>query len=238
MLFRPRCFSIMFRVYKMIHYILHKQLHYTDLLFILLINILNKKTFKRMPSSGRRVDLVWTDVSEEHIASIFRLEKSANEEPAWAGGCRLHRIVLRSSVWQFLDCWDGGRLLWGAFHTIGDCHFNSYRSETLISHIAWCLIPNLKLQYHKKPNETAYVVQNKWTLDTTAINTVCLSRTSNLVCHPASLFFCSAVSYFGRFWVGISNGLRYFKFPLPLPPPFCLSFLAGLLGIYVNGALK
>jgi hypothetical protein len=35
----------------------------------------------------RRVDLVWTDVSEERIASIFRVEKSASQEPAWAGGC-------------------------------------------------------------------------------------------------------------------------------------------------------
>jgi hypothetical protein len=44
-----------------------------------------------MPYSGmwRHVDLVWTDVSEEHIASIFRVEKSASEEPAWTGGCRL-----------------------------------------------------------------------------------------------------------------------------------------------------
>jgi hypothetical protein len=32
----------------------------------------------------RHVDLVWTDVSEEHIASIFRVEKFANQEPAWA----------------------------------------------------------------------------------------------------------------------------------------------------------
>jgi hypothetical protein len=41
-----------------------------------------------MPSSGmwRRVDLVWTDVSEERIASLFRIEKSVSEEPAWAGG--------------------------------------------------------------------------------------------------------------------------------------------------------
>jgi hypothetical protein len=30
----------------------------------------------------RRVDLVWTDVSEERIASMFRVEKSASEEPA------------------------------------------------------------------------------------------------------------------------------------------------------------
>jgi hypothetical protein len=56
-------------------------------------NPLNYKVFiyRRMPSSGmwRRVDLVRPDVSEESIASIFRVEKSASEEPAWAGGCRL-----------------------------------------------------------------------------------------------------------------------------------------------------
>jgi hypothetical protein len=36
-----------------------------------------------MPFSGmwRRVVLVWTDVSEDHIVSIFRVEESANEEP-------------------------------------------------------------------------------------------------------------------------------------------------------------
>jgi hypothetical protein len=46
--------------------------------------------FCSMPSSGmwRRVDLVWTDVSEERIASIFRVEKLTSEEPAWAGGCK------------------------------------------------------------------------------------------------------------------------------------------------------
>jgi hypothetical protein len=40
-----------------------------------------------MPSSGvwRRVDVVdWTDVSVDRIASIFRVEKFASEEPAWA----------------------------------------------------------------------------------------------------------------------------------------------------------
>jgi hypothetical protein len=30
----------------------------------------------------RHVDLVWTDVSEERIASIFRVEKSPSEDPA------------------------------------------------------------------------------------------------------------------------------------------------------------
>jgi hypothetical protein len=34
----------------------------------------------------RYVDLVWTDVSEERIVSIFMVEKSANEEPEWASG--------------------------------------------------------------------------------------------------------------------------------------------------------
>jgi hypothetical protein len=33
------------------------------------------------------VVLVLTDVSEERIASIFRVEKSASEEPVRAGGC-------------------------------------------------------------------------------------------------------------------------------------------------------
>jgi hypothetical protein len=37
----------------------------------------------------RRVDLVWTDISEERIASIFRVEKSASEDPAWAGVSKL-----------------------------------------------------------------------------------------------------------------------------------------------------
>jgi hypothetical protein len=31
----------------------------------------------------RHVDLVWTDVSEERISFIYRVEKSASEEAAW-----------------------------------------------------------------------------------------------------------------------------------------------------------
>jgi hypothetical protein len=45
-----------------------------------------------------RVDLVWTEVSGERIASIFRVEKSAREEPAWAGGCSLLRWRWRRYV--------------------------------------------------------------------------------------------------------------------------------------------
>jgi hypothetical protein len=42
----------------------------------------------------RRVDLVWTDVSEGRTASIFRVEKSANEEPARAGADCSHLLSL------------------------------------------------------------------------------------------------------------------------------------------------
>jgi hypothetical protein len=38
------------------------------------INIVNEEC--------RRVNLVWSDVSEERIASTFMVEKSASEEPA------------------------------------------------------------------------------------------------------------------------------------------------------------
>jgi hypothetical protein len=49
----------------------------------------------------RCVDLVWTNVSEERITSIFRVEKSASEEPAWAGGWRLNH---QSKTRWFLAC--------------------------------------------------------------------------------------------------------------------------------------
>jgi hypothetical protein len=37
----------------------------------------------------RRVDPVWTYISEERIASIFGVDTSESEEPAWAGGYKL-----------------------------------------------------------------------------------------------------------------------------------------------------
>jgi hypothetical protein len=44
---------------------------------------------KKMLSFGMwsRAVLVWTDVSEGRIASIFRVEKSESEELAWASSC-------------------------------------------------------------------------------------------------------------------------------------------------------
>jgi hypothetical protein len=60
-----------------------------------------------MPSSGmwRRVDLEWTDFSEERISSIFRVEKSASEELAWASGCSLLR--LENSSTSTIHSWFG-----------------------------------------------------------------------------------------------------------------------------------
>jgi hypothetical protein len=54
----------------------------------------------------RHVDLVWTDVSEECIASIFRVEKSASEELPWAGGSNpwmliVWYIILEDKLYQF-----------------------------------------------------------------------------------------------------------------------------------------
>jgi hypothetical protein len=45
----------------------------------------------RMSSSGMRrcVNPRLTDVSEERIVSISRVENPASGEPAWAGGCKL-----------------------------------------------------------------------------------------------------------------------------------------------------
>jgi hypothetical protein len=40
----------------------------------------------------RRIDLMWTDVSEERITSIFKVKKSASEEPAWANQNQLCKI--------------------------------------------------------------------------------------------------------------------------------------------------
>jgi hypothetical protein len=57
----------------------------------------------------RRVDLAWTDVSEERIASMFRVEKSTREEPAWAGGSRLIHQLKTPSYIRTYGGWEGGR---------------------------------------------------------------------------------------------------------------------------------
>jgi hypothetical protein len=66
----------------------------------------------RMPSSGMRfcIDLVWTDISEERIASIFRVQKSASEESAWAGGCGLSHQSKTTSKKKKSDGERGGHM--------------------------------------------------------------------------------------------------------------------------------
>jgi hypothetical protein len=92
--------------------------------------MLSSGTFKwnfywswRMPSSEtwRLVDLVWSDVSEERISCIFRVEKPASEEPAWAGGCSHTRSTRR--------------------HILEDGILHSHRHENLKS----CLLELLNL---------------------------------------------------------------------------------------------
>jgi hypothetical protein len=46
------------------------------------------------------VDLALTDVSEERIVSIVRVEKSASGEPAWAGDCRLKPPVRNNQLYN------------------------------------------------------------------------------------------------------------------------------------------
>jgi hypothetical protein len=41
---------------------------------------------------------VWTDVSEEGVASIFRAEKSASEKLGWAGGSDYLKVNCRFQV--------------------------------------------------------------------------------------------------------------------------------------------
>jgi hypothetical protein len=81
-----------------------------------------------MPSSGiwRRVDLV-SDVSEELIASNFRVEKSASEEPARAGFSTFKMEAIRSSETlvhtKSTQC-----------HIPEDCMPHSHRYENLKSY--------------------------------------------------------------------------------------------------------
>jgi hypothetical protein len=71
------------------------------------ILMLNFCLIWKMPSSGmwRRVGLVWTDDSEECIASIFSVEKFTGEEPSGDGilhnHCRKNPQILHSVLFVF-----------------------------------------------------------------------------------------------------------------------------------------
>jgi hypothetical protein len=53
----------------------------------------------------RRVDIVLTDVSEEGIASIFRVEdKKSAREPAWAGATDYWQSVNSENLNHYWNC--------------------------------------------------------------------------------------------------------------------------------------
>jgi hypothetical protein len=103
---------------------------------------LKQGKFRRMPSSGmwRHIDLVWTDVSEERIAFIFRVDKSICEEPTWAGGSDCsHLLTLfpRSRIF-LLSRWKRSvytRSTWrpipedGILHSHGRENLKSYKGN-------------------------------------------------------------------------------------------------------------
>jgi hypothetical protein len=71
-----------------------------------------KCNLRRMFSSRmwRCVDHGITDVSEERIASIFRVKKSASGEPASAGGCRRsHKLETSSYIRTGRECKPRGK---------------------------------------------------------------------------------------------------------------------------------
>jgi hypothetical protein len=83
----------------------------------------------------RRVDLVWTDVSEERIASIFRVEKSAIEEPAWASAATCSRWFLARGFFYPED--GGDTFLWNiGLHKIYTAPHPRRRHSSIIHTVA------------------------------------------------------------------------------------------------------
>jgi hypothetical protein len=123
-----------------------------------------------MPSSGmwRCVYLVWTDVSEERIASIFRVKKSASEEPTWT--CGSETSVHTRSTWRHTPEDDILEIMI-LFVTPGDlsgykCHVslfslfhNAVSAENVYCRWIWSNWWNKnwhwKLKYYKKSSQNA-----------------------------------------------------------------------------------
>jgi hypothetical protein len=58
-----------------------------------------------MSASGKlhHVDLLWIDISEERIASIFMVEKSASEVSGWAGSLQTEPQVENAQLYKNLS---------------------------------------------------------------------------------------------------------------------------------------
>jgi hypothetical protein len=105
---------------------------YTSTQILQFIKQLNNIERWRKQSSGiwRRVDIVLTDVLEERIASIFRVEeeeKSASE-PAWGGANRLKMEAIYSSETSVIS-------ICTRRHTPEDRFLHSHRRVNLKSYI-------------------------------------------------------------------------------------------------------
>jgi hypothetical protein len=93
----------------------------------------------------RRIDLEWTDVSEERVASIFSVEESASEEPVWAnhrcenlksfivytflGSCVRYFLLLLKYSSRHLSSYNLSLVLhWGGYHCI--THADNVMNQT------------------------------------------------------------------------------------------------------------
>jgi hypothetical protein len=101
--------------------------------------LVNIKTEKNAVSwDVARVDLVWSDVSEKRIASIFKVEKFASEEPTWAGGYScwiLRSSPKRSTVNKWVMC----RIVMSVAHSPGTEH-RWARSDNLKTSRSQCQV--------------------------------------------------------------------------------------------------
>jgi hypothetical protein len=108
-----------------------------------------------MPFSGmwHRVDLVWADVSEERITSIFRVEKFASEEPAWAGvcshllfsSCTIDGFSRRAQLHEWVVMHSGG----ATAITIANCSFffpSALSGEYWDSSSRWTMIASFLIR--------------------------------------------------------------------------------------------
>jgi hypothetical protein len=96
------------------------------------------------------VDLVLTNVSERHVASIFRVEKSASEEPAWAGGCRLSSVCSHRPVHTIST----------RFHIPKDGILHSHRCENFQSYILLTDLHKFDIPNTERPGETTFMEFN------------------------------------------------------------------------------
>jgi hypothetical protein len=135
------------------------------------IACLKQNLVRRMTCSAMqgRVDLVWTDVSEERIASIYRLENPAGEEPAWAGGsCAGSSLAERVPCIHWLAGWVSPRAGLGiekykeiflpCRESNPDCPARSPSLYILSYPGSWFTMYKLFNEFNKKFNEICQIV--------------------------------------------------------------------------------